>query len=197
MKLVSTIAVVAVVCAVFANGGCVEEGRYDQVIQEMQAARYHAALRDQQMLAMQWKMSALTQQMMLAQAEQARAGSAVLYVQKLEELLQVNAEMAKRLENAEKIMADLAASQEVGGGAARSKMQAALDDLRARRMDSEKRAAAYRELLAAVQSLVDSGQVKARLRQGRVQFDLPREIDTTNPWPRPLDPANPDPARRQ
>ena len=174
MELVSKIASVAVACAALATAGCVEESRYDQAVQELQAARYQAAVRDQQMLAMQWKMSALTQQMMLAQAEQARAGSAVLYVQKLEELLQVNAEMAKRLENAERIMADLAESQDVSGGAARSKMQAALDDLRARRMDSEKRAAAYRELLAAVQSLVDSGQVKARLRQGRVQFEVPR-----------------------
>jgi len=197
MRPVSTLASVAVACVALACAGCVEESRYDQAVQELQAARYQAALRDQQMLAMQWKMSALTQQMMLAQAEQARAGSAVLYVQKLEELLQVNAEMAKRLESAEKIMADLAASQDVGSGAARSKMQAALDDLRARRMDSEKRAAAYRELLAAVQSLVDSGQVKARLRQGRVQFEVPREIDTANPWPRPLDPANPYPKRQQ
>ena len=182
MNLVARFACICAVSVSFGSLGCVERGRYDEAMAELEAARYQAALRDQQNLAMRWQMAALTQQVMLAHAEQTHAGSAVLYVRKLEELLASNNDMAKRLESAEVMVSQLAQSQEIGA-AARSKLNVTLAELRAKRLDTEKQTAAYRELLRIVQSLVDTGQVKAVLREGRVYFEMPRKLDLGDPWP--------------
>jgi hypothetical protein len=182
MKYVARLACVCALPIALASAGCVPESHYDEAMAELQAARYHAALRDQQMVALQWKMAAVNQQVMVAQAEQAHAGSTVLYVRKLEELLALNAEMSKRLQSAEAIMTELAQSGQLGGST-RSRLHSTLEELRARRLDSEKRAAAYRELLRVVQGLVDTGQVKAIMKDGHVRFEMPRPLDLGDPWP--------------
>lgn len=45
--------------------------------------------------------------------------------------------------------------------------------------------AAYREALRVVQSLVDSGKVRATVRNGRVTFVLPRQLDEVDPYSAP------------
>jgi hypothetical protein len=44
---------------------------------------------------------------------------------------------------------------------------------------------AFREALRTVQALVDSGQVRATVRNGRVMFVLPRQLDESDPYSAP------------
>jgi hypothetical protein len=113
-------------------------------------------------------------------------------LQKLSDLTTHSAAIAARLQKAE---IDLEAAQrEVteakirlasprAAASAASSDQSA--DLFVQRGSPNAGDAAYREALRTVQALVDSGKVRATVRNGRVTFVLPRQLDESDPYTAP------------
>ena len=110
-------------------------------------------------------------------------------LQKLSDLTTHSAAIAARLQKAE---VDLQAAQRE---AAEAKLRVASPrpaapsdpgaDLYVQRVGPNTGDAAYREALRTVQALVDSGKVRATVRNGRVTFVLPRQLDEVDPYSAP------------
>ncbi len=110
-------------------------------------------------------------------------------LQKLSDLTTHSAAIAARLQRAESELQE--AQREVAEAklrlasprAAASPDQSA--DLFVQRGSPNAGDAAYREALRTVQALVDSGKVRATVRNGRVTFVLPRQLDEDDPYSAP------------
>src|SRR5690349_12169463 len=98
----------AVLLAALGAMGCANEAAYDTRADELQRARYYAALRDQENVALAWRQQALVNELQVRQAELQQATTAQQYVRKLEELMALEADMSKRLSSAEHALEELA-----------------------------------------------------------------------------------------
>jgi hypothetical protein len=167
----------------FAAGavGCAEAGRPDAVT----PAEQRTALMQRDLLigSYQWQLVAQGKEIALRDAKLRELTTAQQFVAKLSELMVLNADVAARLERAEVALESLAKQSERTGEPALT-ARAQIEDVRLLGAEKEARTAAYHKLLTSVQSLVDSGQVKAVLRDGRLVFTLPRPIDESDPWAR-------------
>jgi hypothetical protein len=161
--------------------GCVEEARYDAALADLQRARTIAAARGQENAMLYWRQAALIQEIQLRDAQLQQIATARQFVQKLQELMALNADLAKRLTNAEHALEEVAKSPK-NDPVVGQRAKAELEEIRLQREEFDTRVAAYQRLIRNVQALVDSGRIKATLNNGHVQFWLPRPIDQTDPW---------------
>lgn len=160
--------------------GCMDQGRHDQTLAEIEATRRDAA-REGRLQALEREHAFLMQQVATMSASTHAS------------LTQTSAKEEER----DKRLAEL--STQVAGVAQlistwRDEERPTSLDPEARRVaeqgSEEERVAAVRK----VQALIDAGRIKLLMRNGRIQLAQVRPIDTTNPYePRILRP-NPPPA---
>jgi len=161
--------------------GCVDEMKYEAALADLQRARLVAAARGQETAIMYWRQAALMEQIQLRDAHLQQIATARQFVQKLEELMALNSDLAKRLANAERALQDLANASNTNKPA-EQRAKAELEEIRLQRDELDTKIAAYQRLVRNVQALVDSGRFKATVHNGHVQFWLPRPIDSSDPW---------------
>jgi hypothetical protein len=163
--------------------GCAHEPRADAAHAEVSHAQYAAAERDARLAWLQCRETALAEK---AELLELRRRDLVTIEQSLRDIQDAKIEgdaLARRLERAE---LDLARARKNAEEARHRAPAADLPaDLSVRRVAPDNRDGGYQEVLRTVQALVDSGQVKAMVRNGRVIFVLPRPIDEADPYSAP------------
>jgi hypothetical protein len=172
---------------VFFSTGCAvgprRDAAQDEVVQEWQqlaSAREAALTCREAALARESQMLAIHARDLAAMRQS---------IQKLSDLTTHSASIAARLQRAE---LDLEAAQRevteaklrLASPRAASASEPAADQF-VHRVTPTTGDAAYREALRTVQALVDSGQVRATVRNGRVTFVLPRQLDEADPYAAP------------
>lgn len=165
--------------------GCIDPDRSDRALSEVEAVRREAAAREGQVRAMEERQNALNQQMamLMALATQNLTRDPHREDERDRRLAQIN----DRVERVEAIVTRI-----------RDEEQPTPIDLAAARRaaeqgSEEERASAVRK----VQALLDAGQVKVTMRNGRMQLSLLRPIDAADPYRerhKPAPPAQPKPA---
>lgn len=166
-----------------AGGACVRVETYDDAVYQMQAARADAAQKAQQL--------AMTgQQLMALQAEVARLGREVTArdqrlaelslgrandQKKIDDLVALNAELGARLKSLGK-GAEALADERGALAKALADTRARLEELRKQQAAAEARAAAFKDLAARFQKLVDAGHLKVAMRGGRMILVLSNDV---------------------
>lgn len=170
----------ALVVLALTNVACLDQGRHDQTLAEIEAARHEAA-REGRLQALEREHAFLMQQV------------AALSASSHASLTQTSVKEDER----DKRLADMSA--QIAGvahmiSAWRDEDRPQPLDPEARRIaeqaSEEDRAAAVRK----VQALIDAGRVKLTMRGGRIQLAQVRPIDATNPYEPPKVKPTPTPA---
>ncbi len=168
------------------GAGCVDPGREDRALAEVEAVRREAAAREAQIRVVEERQLALAQQMAMimtmAQASFSRDAH------KDDDRDARIAEMSARLSRVDGMVSHLHQIEQ----------PAELDTGAARRAadqgSAEERLAAVRR----VQAMLDTGQVKVTVRQGKVQISLLRPLDAKDPYTgQAAPPPKPTPPPRQ
>jgi hypothetical protein len=161
--------VVAGLC-VFGTG-CVDPGREDRSLAEIDSVRREAAARETQMRAMEERQAAFTQQMAMVMTMAQASFNRDARRDRDDERDQRVAEMAARLARVE------GAVSRAHGTEAPAEVDIAAGR-RAAEQPAEARAAAVRK----VQAMLDTGQVKVTVRGGKVSISLLRPLDGKDPY---------------
>jgi hypothetical protein len=161
--------------------GCAHEPGQGAVVVDASAARRRTVEREVELATLHYREAALAEKAELLELRRRDLMAMEQSVRKLAEATQESADLAMRLKRVEDELA--AARREADE--ARSNKAPAVDysnDLAVRRLNPDAREATFREALRTVQALVDSGQVKAMVKGGRVIFVLPRQLDEVDPY---------------
>ena len=176
-------AALALLALPLGGGGCVRVEEYDEAVYQMQAARADAAQKAQQLAAVGQQIAAL-------QAEVARLGRemaardqklAELGVarandqKKIDDLVALNGELASRIKSLGK-GAEALADERGALARALADTKARLEELRKQQAAAEARAAAFKDLAARFQKLVDAGHLKVAMRGGRMILVLSNDV---------------------
>jgi hypothetical protein len=163
--------------------GCAHEPRPDAAHAEVSHAQRAAAEGDARLAWIQCRETALAEK---AELLDLRRRDLVTIEQSLRDIQELKLEgdaLERKLSGAE---IDLARARKDAEEARHRAPAADLPaDLSVRRIAPDNRDGSYQEMLRTVQALVDSGQVKAMIRNGRVIFVLPRRIDEADPYSAP------------
>ena len=162
---------------------CVPQGKYDRALQDARSAREQQARSAAQTAAKSAELSRLearTNAAMIGLAEEqallkaAQADSAGLRKQ-LDDGLAVTVRLQTELSNVGKSASALSAEK---GALAQSLDQAKrrLEELRKAQLAAEARAALFRSLALKLKRMVDAGELKITLREGRMVLQLPNEV---------------------
>jgi chemotaxis protein MotB len=173
--------------AACALAGCVSQGQYDAALRDVAIERgkrqtsEQMGLRERQ--AFRADIARLYQELAeakvaLAAAEQEvefAGGIAIACGEALDESTSTNAELAEQLAKLGKDVDQLAASKvELTGSLERAR--AGLEELRKAQADAESRAALFRDVAQRLRRMLDAGELKIRLRSGRMVLVLPSDI---------------------
>ena len=150
--------------------GCVDPGREDRALAEIEAVRRESAARETQLRLMEERQTAFTQQMamVMAMAQASLHRDTGRDDERDQRLAEINAQLARMNSKAPRpheseppAEADIAAPRRAGEQGL-----------------AEERAAAVRK----VQAMLDTGQVKVTVRGGKVQISLLRPLDAKDPY---------------
>jgi chemotaxis protein MotB len=163
--------------------GCVRMDVYDAVVYDLSVARDQAARAGQAAAMFNAEVQRLNGELArlavelkardarLAELGVARANDA----KKMDDLMVANAELSDRLKKVGQSVEVL--SGEKGSlSKALAETKARLEELRRQQAAAEARAAQFRELAARFQRLIDAGQLKVVMRNGRMVLELSNDI---------------------
>jgi hypothetical protein len=188
-RLKRALVLVSTLTLALSASACVSQARYDAALDRAEDARREASARDREVAAAHAREAQTAQELRALDLRLREAAGAQTYARQLEDVMANNAALALRIQRAEMALAELRTSRASEDEGARGpKSPSPPEDLDVRRTTPEARADALRDLLRTVQALVDSGQVKVTVRDGRVRFHLPRRIDETDPYGLPGEP---------
>ncbi len=181
---------VGIVGAALALAGCVSEGQYDAAVKDQQQARADAQRahdEDQQRAADLAKARAQIDQLNASIEDlQARAaerdkalaseqGSARELRAKLDGAIAENEQLRKELArlgtNADTLLAEKGSL-----ASALSNAKARLEELRRAQAAADARAALFKQLALKFQKMIDAGELKVALRNGRMVLELPNDV---------------------
>lgn len=156
--------------------GCVESGAHDRTVADLAAAQRAGQLKDEQIRALSWQVSVITQEYRAAQAR-----SDALHKElgeKMQQLAAANAQLAEQLKKEEEERARLVATLEQGAAGGR--------DGKARPEDVQRRLAAMDARNALI--LEQLGKIERAL--GTARSEAPRATprpsastgDVVDPW---------------
>jgi chemotaxis protein MotB len=156
-----------------AVGGCVPKGKYDAAIKDAQAAQADAAKRDADERA---RIAALEKGLADVEAALKKAEADLAERSKsLDEATAQNAELRNELQrlgkNVDKLHADSGTLS-----SALEQAKARLEELRKAQAAADARAALFRELALKFQKMIDAGQLKIVLRNGRMVIQMANDV---------------------
>lgn len=159
------------ITAVFA-AGCADPGRVDLAIAQVQEARAEASAREAEMVALRERQTTLLQQVQMLSSAVAVA---LAREPKREQDEATAARLAEFGLKLDRIEATVARSKEPAPTPPEQDLAAAR---RAVEAQAEERAQAVRK----VQAMVEAGEVKVTVRNGRAQLWLMRTLDSNDPY---------------
>ena len=159
------------ITAVFA-AGCADPGRVDLAIAEVQATRAEAATREAEIAALRERQATLLQQVQMLSGAVAVA---LAREPKREQDDATGARLAEVSLKLDRIETTIARSREPASNTQDTDIAASR---RAAEAQAEERAAAVRK----VQAMVEAGEVKVSVRNGRAQLWLMRPLDAHDPY---------------
>lgn len=143
--------------------GCVPKKQHDALLAELDGVRAtlsaDVASRDATILSLQ---DALAQEQANLAALQTEYGTAKAAWD--DETSRMRAEQAELLKDKTRLKASV------------DEVKAALDDLARRKAQAEERVAAYKDMLARFQSLIDAGRLKVKIVDGRMVVELATDV---------------------
>jgi chemotaxis protein MotB len=165
--------VAIVLAASLALGGCVPKGKYDAAVKDTQSARADAAKQAESDRA---RIAALEKQLEALQADLKKAQDALADRSKsLDDATAQNAELRGELErlgkNVDKLLADKGTLS-----SALTQAKDRLDELRKAQAAADARTALFRALALKFQKMIDAGQLKIVLRNGRMVIQLANDV---------------------
>jgi chemotaxis protein MotB len=169
--------------AALALAACVPQGKYDDALRDAEKARAQGLSCDGQLAAANAEVARLNEALKGAQqlADQRdktlsdAQGSAKDMQAKLDEATAENAQLRKELERLGK-NADSLLAEKGTLSTALSEAKARLDELRRAQAAADARAALFRQLALKFQKMIDSGQLKVALRDGRMVIQLANDV---------------------
>jgi chemotaxis protein MotB len=170
-------ALLCVVLGGLLSGGCVTTGTFDKKVAELQrvtaehdeaAAEREKALKAQ-IADLEKKVADLDAELKAAQAESARLQTA------LDDTTALAGELKQRLEKLGQNVGKLTSEK---GELARTLADARgrLEELRKQKLAAEARAATFRNLMEKLRSMIDAGQLKVVIREGRMLIALESDV---------------------
>lgn len=151
----STTVLGAVLLAGIASSGCVTSGKYDAKVAELD----QATKREQDMKAQIAQLEADREEL------RKRVDNATALV----------GELKGRLEKLGQNVDQLSSERgQLAAGLEEAKLR--LEDLRKQKTAAEARAATFRTLVEKLRSMIDSGQIKVTIRNGRMLIALPNDV---------------------
>lgn len=180
MRTRTTTLLVAAALAAPLAGGCVTSGTFDKKVAELEQLRKDSAQRehdlDGKLKAEQAKVADLTKQLDDTNAKLAQTtGERDTLRKQLDEGTALVGELKGKLEklgqNVDKLTAD---KGQLAAGLADAKTR--LEELRKQKAAAEERAAAFNNLVVKLRSMVDAGQLKVLIREGRMLIALPSDV---------------------
>jgi chemotaxis protein MotB len=161
----------------FSSAACVTTNRYNKKVSELQqlAAEHDRAAADREK-ALQLRVTSLEAELrdannQLKQVSEERDGLR----HQLDDTSALAGELKKRLEklgqNVDKLTNE---KGQLAQGLADAKTR--LEELRKQKAAAEARAATFRNLIARLRSMIDSGQIKVVIRDGRMLIALPNDV---------------------
>lgn len=187
LRLKRALVLVSTATLALSASACVSQARYDVALDRAEDARREVSARDRELAAAHAREAQMAQELRALDLRLREAGTAQMYVRQLEDIMANNAALALRVQRAEMAVAELRTSRGGEDEGARGPKPSP-GDLDVRRTTPEAREDALRDLLRTVQAMIDSGQLKVTVRDGRVRFHLPRRIDETDPYGLPSEP---------
>lgn len=156
--------------------GCVSQGKYDDMKQLHDSARADLAERTMQVgtLDEELKQERARSQTLQQRLEEIQTRLAAIEQQRTDlvadigRLEQQGAQQNGQLAALIKDRSQLKQSTE--------QMQAALNDLAARKLEADRRVAEYKDLLTRFKHLIDAGTLKVAIRDGRMVLQLPTDV---------------------
>ncbi|MCC6553216.1 MAG: OmpA family protein [Polyangiaceae bacterium] len=166
----------ALLLAALATGCGVSQEAYDKAIDGAHRARIEASQRGAEVTALRAQVYRLAADLQdrdvrLSDATTAQAGM----IRKLDELALLNAELSERLRKAGQSVAELA-GERGSLSAALAETRARLEELARQQAAAEARAAQFRDLAARFQRMIDAGQLRVAIRDGRMLIELPNDV---------------------
>jgi chemotaxis protein MotB len=162
-----------VVASSFALAGCVSQGKFDAAVKDAQSARANAAKQATddraRIAALEKQISDLETDLKKAQDALAERGKS------LDDETVQNAELRAELQrlgkNVDKLLADKGTLS-----SALDQAKTRLDELRKAQVAADARTALFRELALKFQKMIDAGQLKVVLRNGRMVIQLANDV---------------------
>lgn len=163
----------AIGTAAFGLGGCVPQTRYDAALKDAQSAHADAT---KQVADDQAKIAAIQKQLDDVNAALKKAQDDLADKSKaLDEATAQNAELRNELQglgkNVDKLLADKGTLS-----SALDQAKTRLDELRKAQAAADSRAALFRDLALKFQKMIDAGQLKIVLRNGRMVIQLANDV---------------------
>lgn len=156
--------------------GCVKKSLYDQAQADLGSAKEGAGRMAQHIAKVQGQVDELQADIDARDAELAEAATAQAdMIKKLDELALLNAELSERLRKAGHSVEQLA-DQRGSLTAALEATRKKLEELHEQQAIAEERAAQFRELTEKFAKMVDAGQLRVAMRDGRMLVELPNSV---------------------
>lgn len=156
--------------------GCVKKSLYDKAQADLASAKEGAGRMAQHIAKVQGQLDELEAEIDERDAKLADAATAQAdMVKKLDELALLNAELSERLRKAGHSVEQLA-DQRGSLTAALEATRKKLEELREQQAIAEERAAQFRELTEKFAKMVDAGQLRVAMRDGRMLVELPNSV---------------------
>ncbi len=177
VRLVSTAALATLVV------GCVSQDRFDAAVKDAQQAYAQLGQCAQELQTARAELAHLQDALRQAQAladKQAKAiadatGTAKELEVKLDNAIATNAELKKELERLGK-NADALLAEKGGLASALRDAKARLEELRKAQAAAAARAQLYKDVLAKFQKMIDAGELRIALRNGRMVIQLANDV---------------------
>jgi len=158
------------------GSGCVKKSLYDQAVADLESAREGAGRMAQHIANVQGEIDELAADIEARDAKLADATTVQAdMIKKLDELAILNLELSERLRKAGHSVEQLA-DQRGSLTAALDATRRKLEDLQKQQAVVEERAAQLRELTDLFAKMVDAGQLRVAMRDGRLRVELPSSV---------------------
>ncbi|EYF03316.1 OmpA/MotB family protein [Chondromyces apiculatus] len=192
LRAARTLLPLALALSFFAAGatGCVSAERYDKAVDAIQKAQAESKQRGAEIEAQRGQLARAGADL-AARDEALKARDAELQekavaaqeastlqadlIRRLDEAALLNAEMSERLRKAGKSVQELAGERGTLA-AALAETRGKLEELARQQAAADARASQFRELEARLKRMVDAGQLKVAMREGRMILELPNDV---------------------
>lgn len=163
--------------------GCVSTETYENALDEVHRARVETSRRGVENMALQSHLTRCSVDLQARTAEvadrnvklqEATTAQADL-LRRLDEAAVLNAELSERLRKAGQSVQELAGERGTLA-AALAETRTKLEELARQQAAAEVRAAQFRDLMAKLQKMVDAGQLRVAVREGRMLIELPNDV---------------------